>query len=85
MTLEELIRDGLDVDALPPGTAVILHARHPLKPDQLDTLREQLATVAHDLGVKIAAVSHDFDVVLVPDACPLLTVNGVPAEEEIRR
>jgi hypothetical protein len=85
MTLEELIRDGLDVEQIPPGTAVILHARHPLNADQLPALREQLSTVAHDLGVKIAVVSYDFDVLLVPDAHPLLTVNGTPEEEEIRR
>jgi hypothetical protein len=29
-TLEDLIREGLDVEALPPGTDLILHARVPL-------------------------------------------------------
>jgi hypothetical protein len=89
-TLEALIRDGLDVEALPPGTAVILHARYPLSEGHIDTLRDQVTTVARDLGVKIAVVSHDFDVLIVPEEyrTPVVggpTVNGAPAEEEIRR
>jgi hypothetical protein len=83
VTLEELIRDGLNVEEIPPGTAVILHARQPLTADRLDTLYEQTVSVARILGVKIAVVSHDFDVLLVPEE--YRTVNGVPPEQEIRR
>lgn len=83
MTLEELIRDGLDVEEIPPGTAVILHARRPLHPDELHTFGQQVGQVAEDLGIKLAVVSHEFDVLLVaPDH---RTVNGVPVAEEIRR
>lgn len=83
MTLEDLIRDGLDVEALPPGTAVILHARRELRLQEVAELVSQVATLADHLGVKIGVVGHDFDVVPVP--ARHATVNGTPPQEEIRR
>jgi hypothetical protein len=83
-TLEDLIRDGLDVEQIPPGTAVIMHARKPLNANELHRLGQQAREVGAHLGIRIAVVSHDFDVLLVPEAFPL-TVNGTPADEEIRR
>lgn len=85
MTLEELIRDGLDVEEIPPGTAVILHARRPLNADELPAFEEQVNRVAETLGVKIAVVDYTFDVLLIAPGRHAAAVNGVPAEEEIRR
>ncbi len=83
MNLEDLIRDGLDVEALPPGTGIVLHLRRPVQPEQVEQIREQAAAVGAHLGVKVAIVSHEFEVLLVPAAHG--TVNGAPAEVEARR
>jgi hypothetical protein len=81
MTLEDLIRDGLDVEVIPPGTAVLLRPREHLGSQVLlDRLRDQVAAVQDHLGVRIAVVSPDLDVILIPPG-----VNGVPPEQEIQR
>lgn len=93
MTLEDLIRDGLDVEQIPPGTAVILHARHPIPPDLMMSIADRIDAVSDRLGVKIAVVSYDFDVLFTEAAAvgrhiaddEPATPTGVPLGREVHR